>query len=457
MKAITADAVGDAITLEIIESSLQAVSDEMFAALRKTAMSSIIYEVLDMGTGITDGEGNLASSGAGIPSFVGVLDKAVKRIIELHPGDIRPGDVFVTNDPFYGGVTHLNDAVLAMPVFADGELVAWTANIAHWSDVGGMVPGSISTDAREIFQEGLRLPAVKLIAEGKPLEPVLAIVEANSRLPDFLRGDLWAGIAAVRVGERRLLELVTKYGAATFGDALRVSFDRGEQAARRALAELPTGRFSLEEEQDSGAVYRVTLELGEDELVVDLRDNPDQDRGPNNLSRDGSVIAAQILFLNVTDPHGPANAGSLRPLRVLTRPGSVFDASPPAAFATYYEVRMRLYDLMWRCLAPHLGERLPAGHFASICGTFIGGRHPDTGRHFTIVEPQVGGWGGFASSSAAARGSWSSTGSARTGASSPARTRATSTGRGPSPAAARAPRTTSRSFAATARSRSTRS
>src|SRR5439155_12566287 len=134
----------------------------------------------------------------------------------------------------------------------------------------------------------------------------------------------------------------------------------------------------------------------DDELVVDLRDNPDQDGGPNNLSRDGSVIAAQILFLNVTDPHGPANAGSLRPLRVLTRPGSVFDASPPAAFATYYEVRMRLYDLMWRCLAPHLGERLPAGHFASICGTFIGGRHPDTGRHFTIVEPQVGGWGGSA-------------------------------------------------------------
>jgi len=386
----------DPITLEIVESSLQAISDEMFAALRKTAMSSIIYEVLDMGTGITDGEGNLASSGAGIPSFVGVLDKAVQRIIELHAGDIRPGDVFVTNDPFYGGVTHLNDAVLAMPVFADGELVAWTANIAHWSDVGGMAPGSISTDAREIFQEGLRLPAVKLIDEGKPLEPVLAIVEANSRLPDSLRGDLWAGIAAVRVGERRLLELVAKYGAGTFGDALRVSFDRGERAARRALAELPNGRFGLEEEQDSGAVYRVTLELGDDELVVDLRDNPDQDGGPNNLSRDGSVIAAQILFLNVTDPHGPANAGSLRPLRVLTRPGSVFDASPPAAFATYYEVRMRLYDLMWRCLAPHLGERLPAGHFASICGTFIGGRHPDTGRHFTIVEPQVGGWGGSA-------------------------------------------------------------
>src|SRR5205814_8696075 len=120
------------------------------AALRKTAMSAIIYEVLDMGTGITDGEGNLASSGAGIPSFVGVLDKAVKRILGLNRASITPGDVFVTNDPFYGGVTHLNDVVRAMPVFADGELVAWAANIAHWNDVGGMVPGSISTEAREL-------------------------------------------------------------------------------------------------------------------------------------------------------------------------------------------------------------------------------------------------------------------------------------------------------------------
>src|SRR5438093_234068 len=101
--------------------------------------------------------------------------------------------------------------------------------------------------------------------------------------------------------------------------------------------------------------------------------------------------------MNLTGPHAPANAGHFRPLRVLTRPGSVFDAWPPAAFATYYEVRIRLYDLMWRCLAAHLGERLPAGHFGSICGTFIGGPHPDTGRHFTIVEPQVGGWGGSAS------------------------------------------------------------
>jgi len=387
--------VSDPITLEIIESSVQAASDEMFAALRKTAMSAIIYEVLDMGTGITDAEGNLASSGAGIPSFVGVLDKAVRRILELND-EIRPGDVYVTNDPFYGGVTHLNDVALALPVFAAGELVAWTANIAHWNDVGGMVPGSISTDAREIFQEGLRLPAVKLISEGEPIRSVLEIMTCNSRLPDFLRGDMWAGIAAGRVGERRIVELVAKYGIDTFREALGVSMDRGEQLARRALAELPQGTYTLDEEQDSGAVYRVTVEIGDGELVVDLRDNPDQDAGPNNASRDASVIAAQLMLMNLVDAHGSANAGHFRSLTMLTRPGSVFDAQPPAAFATYYEVRIRLYDLMLRCLAPHLGARLPAGSFASICGTFIGGPHPDTGRHFTIVEPQVGGWGGSA-------------------------------------------------------------
>ena len=392
----TVEPATDPITLEIIHSSLQAISDEMFAALRKTAMSSIIYEVLDMGTGITDGEGNLASSGAGIPSFVGVLDKAVQRIIELHADDIRPGDIFATNDPFYGGVTHLNDVVLAMPVFADGELVAWTANIAHWSDVGGMVPGSISNEAKEIYQEGLRLPAVKLVREGKPLEPVMEIMKANSRLPDFLEGDMWAGIAAARVGERRILELVGKYGLETFTTALRVFMDYGEEVARRALAELPKGTFSLEEEQDSGAVYSVTFEITDDAFVVDLRDNPDQDPGPNNASRDRSMIAAQMIFMNITGAHAAANAGHFRPLEVLTRPGSVFDARPPAAFATYYEVEIRLYDVMWRCLAPHLGERLPAGSFASICGTFIGGPPADTGRHFTIIEPQVGGWGGSA-------------------------------------------------------------
>ena len=385
----------DSFTFDIIQNSLQAISDEMFIVMRKTAMSAIIYEVLDMGTGITDAEGEIASSGAGIPSFIGVLDKAVQAIIKKFsdPSLIKPGDVFATNDPWYGGVTHLNDVVFVMPVFVENEIIAWTANIAHWPDIGGMYPGSLSTDAIEIFQEGLRLPAVKVIEEGKPIPSVVDIMTVNSRLPEFLRGDMWAGIAAVRLGERRLIELATKYGTATFNAALKQFMDYGEQVARKGLAELPKGRFELAEEQDDGAIYRVAIEITDDIFTVDLRDNPDQVAGPHNSSRDGVIICAQMLFKAVTDSAITANAGSFRPLKVLTRPGSVFHAEEPAALGYYFEAEIRIFDVMLRALAPHMPNLLPAGSFGSVCGTFIGGAHSETKRHFTIVEPQIGGWG----------------------------------------------------------------
>jgi N-methylhydantoinase B len=222
---------------------------------------------------------------------------------------------------------------------------------------------------------------------------VFDILRVNSRLPDFLHGDLWAGIAAARVGERRIVELVQRYGRPAFDQAIARELALGEQVARRGLRELPHGCFHLEEEQDGGAVYAVTVEIRDGEFLVDLRDNPEQDPGPSNLSRDGATIAAQMALMNVIDLHGSANAGHLRPLTVLTRPGSLFDPGPTAACGLYYETRVALYDLILRCLAPHLGDRIPAGSFASICGTFISGPHPDTGRHFTIVEPEVGGWG----------------------------------------------------------------
>ena len=384
----------DPITLEIIQNSLQAAADEMFAAMKKTAMSSIIYEVLDMGTGILDADGEIACSGAGIPAFIGVLDKAVKVIARKTPrGSIRPGDVFATNDPYFGGVTHLNDIVVAMPVFAEGRVIAWTANIAHNSDVGGMAPGSLSGEATEIYQEGLRLPAIKIIDQGEPIAPVFEILKANSRMPDVLEGDVWAAIASVRVGARRLTEIAVKYGVATFERAMSAFMDYGETVSRKAMQDLPKGRFALTEEQDDGSRFTVTITITDAVFEVDLRDNPDQQPGPVNTSRDGVMVAAQMLFKSLTDPYSPTNEGSFRPIRLLTREGSVFHAREPAPIGFYYEIELRVYDLMWRCLAPHIPDRLAAGHFASVCGTFIGGIHPDTGRQYTIIEPQLGGWG----------------------------------------------------------------
>lgn len=386
----------DPITTEIIQNSLQAAADEMFAALRHTAMSAIIYEVLDMGTGITDRNGEMAGSGAGIPAFVGVLDKTVKQILVKFnkPGDIEPGDIFVTNDPYSGGVTHLNDVVLVMPVFADGELLAWTANIAHWNDVGGMVPGSMSTDAKEIFQEGMILAGIKLFSRGQPIRSVFDILTANCRMPDFLTGDLWAGVASVRVGERRLLEIVNKYGKDVFLHAVEEYMDYGERVSLAALKRLPKGTYSLVEEQDTGAPWKVTVEIRDDQFIVDLRDNPDQDKGPFNMSRDEAVVSCQIAFKGVTSPERVANGGTFRPLKVLTRHGSIFDPIYPAAMGIYYELTIRLEDLIVRCLAQRMPERLPAGSFASVCGTLFGGIHPDTGRTYAVIEPELGGWGG---------------------------------------------------------------
>lgn len=403
----------DPITLEIIQNSIQATADEMFGAMRRTAMSAIIYEVLDMGTGICDRHGEIAGSGAGIPAFVGVLDKTVKKIMEKfdQPGDIEPGDVFVTNDPYNGGVTHLNDMVLVMPVFAAGEplpstssgvgtgiqqIVAWTANIAHWNDVGGMVPGSMSTEATEIFQEGMIMPGVKLISRGKPIRSVFDIMTANCRMPDFLLGDLWAGIASVRVGERRILETVNKYGIDVFLAALEAYMDFGEAVSLAALKELPKGTYSLDEEQDSGQIYTVTVEITDTEFIVDLRGNPDQDPGPFNMSADDAIVACQMAFKNITSATKIANGGTFRPLKVLLREGSVFNPAYPAAMGIYYEIGVRLHDLILRCLAPHMTCRLPAGNFSSVCGTLFGGINPDTGRAYAVIEPELGGWGGSA-------------------------------------------------------------
>ncbi len=386
----------DPITLEIIQSSLQAAADEMFAALRHTAMSAIIYEVLDMGTGITDKNGELAGSGAGIPAFVGVLDKTVKCVIAKFnkPGDIEPGDIFLTNDPYHGGVTHLNDAILVMPVFVEGDIVAWTANIAHWNDVGGMVPGSMSTDATEIFQEGMIFSGIKVFSQGKPIRSVFEILTSNCRMPDFLTGDLWAGVASVRIGERRILEIAHKYGKEVFLHAVEEYLDYGERVSLNALKHLPKGTFSLAEKQDNGPDYCVTVEIREDEFIVDLRDNPNQDKGPFNMSRDETITACQMAFKGVTTPSKVANGGTFRPLTVLTRHGSVFDPIYPAAQGIYYEITIRLHDLIVRCLAQHIPDHIPAGGFASVCGTLFGGTHVDTGRSYAVIEPELGGWGG---------------------------------------------------------------
>ena len=383
----------DPFTLSVIQSALDNAAEEMFAVLRKTAMSPIIYEVLDVGTGVTDAKGRLVSSGAGIPTFVGVLDKAVTLIVERHGDSVNAGDIFIVNDPNHGGVTHLNDVVIANPIFFENECVAWAASIAHWGDIGGKVPGSIASDVTEIFAEGLRLPPVRLFSAGKPNSALFDIIETNSRLPDFVKGDLWAQVAASKRAEVQILSLFKKYGAHTVNAAISAAFDTGRKRALAGLATLPNGEFTIEEQQDNGKLWRATISISSDTFRVDLTGNPKDDGGPYNTSRDGAVIACQMIFKALCDAQPYANFGSFSPLKVITEEGTVFHAGPTAPQGFYFENRIRLLDMLWQCMARVCPDRLPAGSFASIFGTVISGIHPDTNRKFVMVEPQMGGWG----------------------------------------------------------------
>ena len=383
----------DRFTLDVIAQGLDAAAIEMFEVLRKTAMSPILYEVLDVGTGVLDRDGLLVSSGAGIPSFIGVLDKSVQAIIAKLGDTIVEGDIYLTNDPNHGGVTHLNDVVVAQPVFWQGERVAWVASIAHWGDIGGRTPGSMSTKTTEIISEGLRLPIIRLFEAGVRNEAVVDIIAINSRLPDFVRGDLWAQVSAGRRAAATIQQLCERHGRDPLNAAIEAARTIGVRRSNAGLRALPSGHYPCVEEQDDGTFWTAAITITDDRMTIDLRDAPTEANGPYNLSRDGAVVACQVFFKALVDDDRFANAGSFAALDVLTTPGTLFHAGPIAAHAYYFETRMKLIDMLWHGLAEAMPNLLPAGHFASIFGTVIAGQHPDTGRRYAMVEPQMGGWG----------------------------------------------------------------
>jgi N-methylhydantoinase B len=390
---------GDPFTLEVIKSFLLAVGDEMFAAQQRTSMSPIVYEVLDFAAGMTDARGSMITQGNGVTMFLATLSGTVREILRRFEGEIEPGDVFMANDPYQGGGTHLCDVAIVMPVFAEESLVGFVGNKAHWTEVGGKDPGSYTTDATEIYQEGLQLPAVKLYGRDRLNQALVDVLEANVRLPRMTLGDMWSGIAACRVGQRRLVELCDRFGAATVTRAMERILDEADARARAELAKLPHGVFRAEEMIDDDGMgngpFRVCVrvEISAERFVCDFTGSAPQAQGPINSTASGLEAAARVIYLAVTSPAAPVSDGAFRALEVVCPPGTVFTAERPAPVSVYWESQLFVIDLVWKALAPHLPGRLPAGHFLSVCGTNIAGRDPDSGELYVMVEPQAGGWG----------------------------------------------------------------
>ncbi|WP_095156761.1 hydantoinase B/oxoprolinase family protein [Pseudomonas sp. Irchel 3E13] len=387
-------------TREIIKNALVAIGEEMFLALKRTSMSPIIYEALDYGIGLTDARGQLISQGNGIPGFIGTLDGAVRSVLDKFPlTEIRPGDMFITNDPYAGGGTHLSDVSMIMPVFHEGRLLAWTANKAHWTEVGGKDPGSFSADASEIYQEGLQFPTVRIYDQGRINQALVDIIAANVRLPQMTLGDLHACAAALRVGERRLLSIVGKYGETTTLEAIERLLEHGESMVLAAFEGLPKGVFHAEDVIDEDGLgngpftVKVRVEIGEGRFVADFTGSSLQAQGPINNTLCGLQSAVREVFMGVVRPGIPANAGCFRPIEVICPPGTICTAQRPAPVSAYFESMVTAADVVRRALALALPDRLIAGQLGSVCSMVLNGRDSHTNEEYLLVQPLVGGWG----------------------------------------------------------------
>lgn len=390
----------DPFTLEIIKDALVAIGDEMFVTMQRTSMSTIIYEVLDYATGLTDAQGRLITQGNGVTLFLGTLDFAVRETLrKFGRAGLKPGDIIVTNDPYVAGGTHLSDVTLLMPIFYGDNIVAFAANKGHWTEVGGMAPGSWTTDSTEVYQEGLQFPSIKVFEEGIPVQGLIDLIRVNVRTPDMTIGDMYAQAASLRIADRRFHDLCDKYGVETVMAGIETLMDHSEQMTRQELAKIPPGVYYAEDYIDDDGVGNgpfkvcVKVTLTGDKLTCDFTGSDPQVPGPINCNRTGLFSAARAILMSITDPSITASEGCFRVLEVICPDRTIFTCERPAAVSTYWETLMYATDLVWKALAQVLPKRLPAGHFLSVCGIVLSGIHPDTGELFLLVEPQAGGWG----------------------------------------------------------------
>jgi N-methylhydantoinase B len=390
----------DPFTIEVIKSNLVAIGDEMFIAMGRTSMSPIIYEVLDYAVGITDADGNVISQGNGVTLFIGVLTHAVRSVLDKFGKDgLQTGDILAVNDPFTGGGTHLSDVCMVMPVFYQGELLAFAANKAHWTEVGGMAPGSWTTDSTEIYQEGLQFPCIKVFNAGVEDTAITDLIRANVRTPEMSLGDFYAQCASLRLASNRIADVCARYGVRGFHDSLVSMFAHGRATARQALKDLPKGtytaRLNIDDDGFGGdsLPVQVKVTITDEEFICDFTGSSPQARGPINCSWTGLTTGVRCLWLAISEPRYLVNEGIFDPVRVICPPGTVFTASKPAPTSCYWESLLYVTDLVWSALAPHMPHRLSAGHFNTVGAEITTTFHPDTDEFTIIVEPNAGGWG----------------------------------------------------------------
>ncbi len=393
----------DPVELEIFKSLFHSIAEEMGAALRRTAFSPNIKERRDYSCAVFDAAGEVVAMGDHMPVHLGSMPMSVRAAIDRL--DLAPDDVAILNDPFCGG-THLPDITLVAPVFVKrGRKPAFfVASRAHHADVGGTYPGSMGI-CREIYQEGVRIPPIKLIAGGRPQSDVYRLLLNNVRTPEERQGDLNAQVAACHTGESRLLEIVERYGLPRVQQVMRELQDYSEQLMRAFLENVPHGRYHAEDFLDddgagSGPVrIAVTLTFakaakGKPLVTVDFTGSSPQVAGSINAVDAITYSACFYVFRCLLQEDVPAAAGLMRPVKMIAPSGTVVNSRPPAAVAGgNVETSQRIVDVLLRALAQAMPDRVPAGSSGTMNNLTIGGIHPRTGEPFAYYETIAGGMG----------------------------------------------------------------
>ena len=389
----------DPFTLELFKNALFSIADEMAVTICRTTYSGVLRDNMDFSTGFTDANGKLVAQGLTIPLHLGSIPTALNSVLEHFKGDIHPGDVFIMNDPYEGGM-HLPDVFIFKPIFVEGEQLAIAATISHQADIGGRVPGSNASDSTEIFQEGLRIPPIKLYMGGELNETMWRLIEKNVRIPIQVLGDMRAQLSACTIAENQFLELVGRFGLETTRFYMGEVIDHTERLARAAIRKLPDGEFSFEDWIDDDGIdcdRRIRLfckiTKRDDAIKVDWAGSSEQVKGAINCTLSFTKAVSYAAIRSVLDFDIPCNEGLFRAIDVTAPPGTVTNMVLPAACAARGLTGFRMGDCVFGALAMMLKDEVGAASDGGNTGVSIGG-YDKSRRPFIFVDFACGSWGG---------------------------------------------------------------
>jgi N-methylhydantoinase B len=396
-RALPVEDESDPVTQQIVANALGSIADEMAVTIFRTAHSTVVRDAMDFSSALCTAEGETIAQAVTVPFHLGSIPAAMETLLEHYRSELRPGDVFVMNDPFDGGM-HLQDIFVAKPVYAESELVGFTVTTAHHGDIGGRLPGSSASDNTEIFQEGLRLPWLRLYDAGQPVEDVFKIIRANVRIPRMTMGDLAAQVAACTVAERELQDLVARHGVHRLKGIMRALIDYTERLVRSEISTWPDGEASFTDyiDFDGVEVYEIPIAvkvtIAGDEITADFSESAPMVTGALNSTRSFVQAAVYQAVRAALTVEVPNTSGAFHPINVITKPGTITHVSMPAASSMRGVTGFRVFDAFNGALAQLIPDRVPAPGEGGNTLAIFGGLRAN-GERFVFYEVVCGTWG----------------------------------------------------------------